>query len=201
MALKSIVLVASLIASIGSTAFAQTPPVRLRGTVNTIEGQSMTMTSREGKVLKVAITPDTRYAYVKAMEMADIKSGSFIGAAGRPGKDGAIDALEVVVFQESGRGSNEGHYAWDLLPDSSMTNATVAAVVEGTSGRELNLVYKDGSKKVTVKSGVPIVTILPGVSTDVMPGVPVFVVAVPKESGEYTATRIVSGKDGVAPPM
>lgn len=199
---KTIAALASLILVLGSSAFAQTAsPVRLRGKIDAIDAQSATMTTRDGKVVKLAITEDTQYSTVKAMKLSDIKAGSFIGAAGKSGKDGVIEALEVVVFPEEKRGTGEGHYAWDLLPESSMTNATVAAVAESNSGQELNLVYKNGSKKVTVPKGVPIVTILNGKVTDVQPGLPVFVVAVQKESGDYSASRIIVGKDGVAPPM
>ena len=202
MRLKTVAVLASLIAILSNSAVAQTAsPLRLRGMIDTVDAQSATMTTREGKVVKLAITKDTQYSYVKAMKMSDIKAGSFIGAAGKSGKDGTIEALEVVVFPEERRGTGEGHYAWDLLPESSMTNATVAAVAESNSGQELNLVYKDGSKKVTVPKGVPIVTILGGMAADVRAGLPVFVVATQKESGEMTAARIIVGKDGVAPPM
>lgn len=192
----------SLILLATSAAMAQTgAPTRLRGKIDTIDSQTATMTTREGKSVKLAISKDTQFSYVKAMQLADIKSGTFIGAAGKPGKDGAIEALEVVVFPEDRRGTGEGHYAWDLLPDSSMTNATVAAVTQGSSGQDLNLVYKDGSKKVTVPKGTPIVTIVNGQASDVKPGVPVFIVAVQREAGEFSASRIIVGKDGVAPPM
>ena len=193
---------AGLIFSLSSAAFAQAAaPTRLRGTIDAIDTQNVTMTTREGKVLKLALTKDTGYSYVKAMQMSDIKSGSFIGAAGKPGRDGSIEALEVVVFPEERRGTGEGHYAWDLLPESSMTNATVAAVTQGASGQDLNLVYKDGSKKVTVPKGTPIVTIVNGQFADVKAGLPAFIVAVPREGGEFNASRIIVGKDGVAPPM
>ena len=202
MSFKPRIALAGLIVSLTSLAFAQTAaPTRLRGKIDAIDSQSVTMTTREGKVLKLALTKDTGYSYVKAMQMADIKAGSFIGAAGRPGKDGAIEALEVVVFPEERRGTGEGHYAWDLLPESSMTNATVAAVTQGTSGQDLNLVYKDGSKKVTVPTGTPIVTIVNGDLADVKAGLPVFIVAVQRDGGEFNASRIIVGKDGVAPPM
>ena len=137
MSFKNRIALAGLIVSLTSLAIAQTAaPTRLRGKIDAIDSQTVTMTTREGKVLKLALTKDTSYSYVKAMQMADIKAGSFIGAAGKPGKDGAIEALEVVVFPEERRGTGEGHYAWDLLPESSMTNATVAAVTQGTSGQD-----------------------------------------------------------------
>ncbi|MBC7414661.1 MAG: hypothetical protein H7327_06975 [Herminiimonas sp.] len=202
MSLKTKVALSGLALLLTTCAYAQTAaPMRLRGTIDAIDTQTATMTTREGTVVKLAITKDTQYAYVKAMQMSDIKSGSFIGAAGKPGKDGSIEALEVVVFPEERRGTGEGHYAWDLLPESSMTNATVAAITQGTSGQDLNLVYKDGSKKVTVPKGTPIVTIVGGQASDVKAGLPAFVVALPGEAGTYAASRIIVGKDGVAPPM
>lgn len=194
--------VACLAAFLTTSAFAQTAaPVRLRGKIDAIDAHGATMTTREGNVIKLSIDKDTQYSYVKALKMSDIKAGSFIGTAGKPGKDGSIEALEVVVFPEERRGSNEGHYAWDLLPESSMTNATVAAIAESSSGQDLNLTYKNGSKKVIVPRGVPIVSIVPGVMADAKVGLPAFVVGVPKENGEYSVTRMVVGKDGVAPPM
>ena len=202
MSFKTKLALGSLIVSFASAAIAQTAAsTRLRGQIDAVDSQTITMTTREGKVLKLALTKDTAYSYVKAMQMSDIKSGSFIGAAGKPGKDGAIEALEVVVFPEERRGTGEGHYAWDLLPDSSMTNATVAAITQGTSGQDLNLVYKDGAKKVTVPKGTPIVSIVNGQFADVKAGLPAFVVAVPREGGDFTASRVIVGKDGVAPPM
>ena len=69
--------------------------------------------------------------------LADIKPGDFVGSAAIKGADGKMHAQEVHIFPEAMRGSNEGHYPWDLKPGSMMTNATVAdAVVEATGGYE-----------------------------------------------------------------
>jgi len=116
------------------------------------------------------------------------------------GVDGKLTATEVLVFPNSARGTGEGHYAWDLGPNSSMTNANVDEVVQGTDGRNLKLSYKGGSNAVTVPENVPVVTFAPATRSDLQTGKQVFVVASPMGSA-YTAQRIVVEKDGVRPPM
>jgi hypothetical protein len=107
----------------------------------------------------------------------------------------------VVVFPEAARGTGEGHYDWDLGPNSTMTNANVDTVVQGTSGRNLKLSYKGGNNEVTVPPNVPIVTFTTAARTDLTPGKKVFIVATPASQGTYVAQRVVVEKDGVAPPM
>lgn len=116
------------------------------------------------------------------------------------GTDGKLTATEVLVFPEAARGTDEGHYDWDMGPKSSMTNANVDQVVQGTSGRDLELSYKGGSNSVTVPENVPVVTFAPATHDDLKPGKQVFVVASPAGS-DYAAQRIVVEKDGVKPPM
>jgi hypothetical protein len=176
-------------------------PMRLRGTIDAATPQSITITTRDGAHQNLALTDATRYSAVKAMKLSDIKQGSFIGSAGKPGPNGQIEALEVVVFPEEARGTGEGHYDWDLLPGSSMTNATVSAVVSGKSGRDLDLSYKGGSAKLKVPENVPVVTFVPAGAKDLKPGLAVFVMAVPAADGKLTAARVMMEKDGVKPPM
>lgn len=175
-------------------------PSRIRGTVVGVSGGDVEVATREGKNLKLHLSDATRYSSVKPLDMSAIKQGSFIGTAGKPTANGGIEALEVVVFPEEARGSGEGHYAWDLLPGSSMTNATVSAVVSGNSGRDLDLVYQGKSIKISVPKDVPVVTIVPATLQDVKPGLTVFVVAT-RAGDDWTAGRIVVEKDGVKPPM
>lgn len=105
-----------------------------------------------------------------------------------------------VAMLESARGTGEGHYAWDMGPSSTMTNANVDEVVQGTNGRDLRLSYKGGSNAVTVPENVPIVTFAPATHDDLKPGKQMFVVAALAGAG-YAAQRIVVEKDGVKPPM
>ena len=117
------------------------------------------------------------------------------------GPDGTLNALEVLVFPEAARGSNEGHYPWDLQPESMMTNATVATVGAAGDGQTLTLKYKDGSQTIKVKPGTPIVTFGPGDKADAKVGAKVFLGAAKGADGSLTAARLLVGKDGLMPPM
>ncbi len=135
------------------------------------------------------------------MKLADIKPGSYVGAASTPGADGKLTAREVLIFPEAMRGNGDGHYAWDLGPNTTMTNANVDTVVQGNNGRELTLSYKGGSKTVTVPENAPVVTFTDAARSDVVAGRKVFVIAKPDGPGKYTALRVIVEKDGVVPPM
>lgn len=201
MSIRSRLILSAVAALLAIPALAQTDAVRIRGKISAMDDGSITVAAREGRALKVTLDSETRFSYPKALELSAIAAGSYIGTAGKPAKDGSIEALEVVVFPEEARGTGEGHRPWDLLPDSSMTNATVAAVVESTSARELNLTYKGGKQKIKVAANTPVVTMLPAKKSDLKVGETVFIVATPKESGEFAASRVVVSKNGVVPPM
>lgn len=188
--------------SLASAALAQTPakPTRIRGDIVSLSGDTLTVHRRSGDTVKIALKADTPVTALKNIKLQDIKPGSFVGTAAMTGVDGKLTATEVLVFPESARGTGEGHYAWDMGPNSSMTNASVDEVVQSTSGRDLKLSYKGGSNAVTVPENVPIVTFAPATHDDLKRGKQVFVIASPAGS-DYAAQRIVVEKDGVKPPM
>lgn len=177
------------------------PPVRLRGTVDASDAKSISLTTRDGRHQTVALTGATGYSAVKALDLSAIKPGSYIGTVGKPGAGDKLDAVEVVVFPEEARGRGEGHRDWDLLPGSSMTNATVSAVVSGNAGRDLDLTYQGKTIKINVAKNVPVVTLTPSSAQEVKAGQAVFVVATRADDGKLTADRVVHEKDGVKPPM
>ncbi|WP_322013857.1 hypothetical protein [Paraburkholderia sp. J12] len=184
--------------------FAQTPtakPTRVRGEIVSLTGDVLTVHRRSGDTVSIQLQPSATVSAVKAMQLSDIKPGSFVGTAATTDTSGKLTATEVVVFPEAARGTGEGHYAWDLGPNSTMTNANVDTVVQGTDGRNLKLSYKGGSNEVTVPTNVPIVTFTPATRSDLTPGKKVFVVATPGAQGGFVAQRLVVEKDGVAPPM
>lgn len=188
--------------SIASVALAQTPmkPSRIRGEIVSLGGDTLAVHRRSGDTVKIAVKADTPVTALRNIKLEDIKPGSFVGTAAMTGVDGKLTATEVLVFPEAARGMGEGHYAWDMGSNSSMTNANVDEVVQSTNGRDLKLSYKGGSNAVTVPVNVPIVTFAPATHDDLKPGKQVFVVATPAGS-DYTAQRIVVEKDGVKPPM
>ena len=186
-----------------AAAFAQDAPAptRIRGDIVAVDATTLTVHRRgSGDIVKIALKPDVTVGAVRNVKLADIAKGAFIGTATETGADGRLTALEVLVFPEAARGSGEGHYAWDLMPGSMMTNANVDMVANGVQGRVLTLSYKGGSKEVTVPDNTPVVTFAPAMRADLIVGKKVFVVAT-GSSSSYTATRVVVEKDGVAPPM
>lgn len=195
--------VAALMAFVAAgVALAQTaPPTRLRGSIAAIDGKTATIATREGASVKVNLADNWVAVLVVPTALSEVKANSFVGIASLKGPDGVLNALEVLVFPEAARGSNEGHYPWDLQPESMMTNATVATVAAAGDGQTLTLKYKDGTQDIRVKPGIPIVTFAPGDRADVKVGAKVFLGAAKAADGSLTATRILVGKDGLTPPM
>ncbi|HWG03781.1 MAG TPA: hypothetical protein VG271_02090 [Beijerinckiaceae bacterium] len=193
---------APMMALTAAVAVAQvTPTVRVRGTIEKVDGDVLTVHSREGDTLTIHLTPDYTVGTVIKASLADIKEGSFVGTSAVPQKDGTLKALEVHIFPESQRGTGEGFKPWDLTPDSTMTNATVTSSVNSVDGRTLMLTYKGGQKKVVIPPNVPIVMNAPAQRSDVVAGAPVSIGNARKmPDGTLQASRITVGKDGVAPP-
>ncbi len=193
--------VAAAVTLIASGAMAQ-DTVRVRGTIERVDGPTYVVKSRDGTELKMTLADNaTVVALVKAT-LADIKPGTFIGVTGLPQVDGSQKAVEVHIFPEAMRGTGEGHYPWDLRPQSTMTNANVEQAVTGVDGPTLSVKYKDGEKKITVPPDVPIVIFAPGDRADLKPGVKIFVFAAKKQAdGSVQAPRVNYGRDGVTPPM
>ena len=177
------------------------PPTRIRGTIAALDGQTLSVDTREGAKVNVLLNDPLTVSTVKKVELADIKPGTYVGIATRTAANGEQQALEVLVFPEAMRGAGEGHYPWDLEPGSMMTNGTVTGAVEATAGRELSLSFKGGNNKIVVPPGVPIVTFAPAERADLKPGAPVMFGATKNAEGKLAASRVTVGKDGVAPPM
>lgn len=186
---------------VAAGSMAQSSPTRLRGSIAAIDGKTATIATREGTQVPVNLADNWAVVLVSPATMADIKENSFVGIASMKGPDGTLNALEVLVFPEAARGSNEGHYPWDLQPESMMTNATVATVASAPDGQTLTLKYKDGTQTIKVKPGTPIVTFAPGDKADAKVGAKVFLGATKSADGNLTATRLLVGKDGLTPPM
>ena len=182
-------------------AAAQTTPTRLRGAITAVDGNTVTIATREGGTATVKMADNWSVNLVVPASLADVKAGTYVGIASL-GSDADRTALEVLIFPEAMRGAGEGHYAWDLLPNSMMTNATVATVASVSDGQTLKLDYKGGgTQTIKVKPGIPIVTFQPGQRADAKPGAKVFVVAQKAADGSLTAARLAVGKDGMTPPM
>jgi hypothetical protein len=185
---------------IATPASAADDTVRIRGTIESVEGPVYVVKNRDGAELKLTVTDNPLFVAISPSTMADIKPGMFVGSAGMMQADGTQKAIEVHIFPESMRGTGEGHYDWDLKPQSKMTNANVEQTVAGVDGQILSVKYKDGEKKLLVTPETVVVTYVPGNKDDLKPGTKIFVSAAKKQSdGTLQTPRITYGRNGAGP--
>jgi hypothetical protein len=184
-------------------AIAQQPPTpsRVRGTIEGVEGDVLSVKSRGGEEVKLHMAGDMRVVGITKISLSDIKVGSFIGTTTVPGPDGSQNAVEVHVFPEDMRGTGEGSRPYDLRPNSTMTNATVDQSVVGNDGHTLLIKYKDGEKKVLVSAETPVVTYVPADKSDLKAGAKVIAFMKKLPDGSFETNRVSVGRDGLTPPM
>jgi hypothetical protein len=176
--------------------------VRVRGTIERVEGPIYIVKNRDGAEVKLTVTDNPLFVAIVKSTMADIKPGMFVGSTGMTQPDGSQKAIEVHIFPESMRGTGEGHYDWDLKPQTKMTNANVEQTVGGVDGQMLSVKYKDGEKKLLVTPETVVVTYVTGDKSDLKPGTKIFIGAAKKQAdGTLQTPRITYGKDGLMPPM
>ena len=212
------------VSALSATASAAPERERIRGTVTSINGDQLTVHTQAGDV-PMMLTSTTRYAQVKKSSLDAVEPGSYIGTATKAGSESSLVALEVVVFPPSMKGAGEGHYAWDNMPDttmsgarttessmtngtvsmmpstgSTMTNGTVATSTAKGGSKTIKVNYKGGEQTIVVPPTAPIVALSPGAMSDVEKGSTVFIVAM-KDGGKVEAASVAVGKDGVKPPM
>ena len=177
----------------------QAPPIRVRGTIERVEGPIYVIKARDGAEVKLTVAEKPSIATLVKASLADVKPGFFVGVTSMPQPDGSLRALEVHIFPEAMRGTGEGHYWWDLRPQSMMTNANVEQVGATVEGRTLTLKYKDGEQKIFVPVDTPVVAYDVGDRTDLKPGAPVFIVAIKQPDGTFEGRAWRVGRDGAAP--
>jgi len=195
---------ALLIAAVSAAALAQAPanpPVRVRGTVEKIDGQNLMVKARNGESMTIKLADNFVVMGIAKASLADVSSGKFIGTTTVGERDGALIALEVHIFPESMRGTGEGHYDWDLRPSSKMTNANVANVVSMGKDRILTVQYKGGEKKILVPEDAVIVVFTPVDRGELKPGAHVFANSQRQPDGSLTAPRVNVGLNGLVPPF
>jgi hypothetical protein len=175
--------------------------VRVRGTVESLDGDTLKVKSRDGKDVTVALKSGWNVGGIVKAAVSDIKPGDFVGIASQPTDSGINGAIEVVIFPASMKGTGEGDRPWDSKPNSSMTNATVANAVTSVSGPTLTLTYKGGERKIKIPDGTPVVTLTSATKADLKHGAGVFIKG--EQTGETTvsADRVAVGLNGTVPPM
>jgi len=193
-----IALLASVFALSAVTADAQQKPMRIRGTITAFDGNMLSVKSRDGRDLMIELGEKASVATAKAITLADFKPGDYVGSTTMKRDDGTLVAVEVHAIPRTVR---EGHGPWDLVPGSMMTNATIESIVQSANGQELTLVYKEGSQKILVLPGTPIVTTVPADRSSLKPGEYVWLNAAVGADGKLTFSgRIQVSRDGVRPP-
>lgn len=193
----------AMVAAASLTAIAQQAPVptRVRGAIESVDADTMTVKARSGEIFKLRMAGDLRVSGVVKAQLSDIKLGSFIGATTVPGPDGAPKAVEIHIFPEDMRGTGEGSRSWDLKPNSSMTNATVSESSVSTDGHSLLVKYKGGEKRVDITLDTPIVTFVPGDKSELKAGAKVIATVKQLPDGSLETSRVSVGRDGLTPPM
>ena len=199
--LRVLGMIGLLVALVAPIAHAQEPPVRVRGTIDRVDGDVYVVKARGGAELKIKLTANAMVVALIKASLADIKQGTYVGVAGMPQADGSQKALEVHIFPEAMRGTGDGHRGWDLQPSSTMTNGNVEQTAASSDGQVLTLKYKDGEKKIVVPPDTPIVVYVPGEKSELKAGASIFIAAAVKQpDGTLQAPRVNVGR-GVAPPM
>jgi hypothetical protein len=190
------------LALVCGVALAQAPAAtqRLRGSVESFDGSTLVLKERGGETVRLTLADNFSINEVVPIALDSLQAGSFIGTAALKDAEGKLRALEVLLLPEAARGSNEGHFPWDLLPGSTMTNGTIDEMVVAASGRTLKVRYKDGEQTIVVPEGIPIVTFKPGDRSLLVAGARVLLTAQMRD-GKLVALRGSAGRNGFAPPM
>ncbi|HEX6691565.1 MAG TPA: hypothetical protein VF110_10510 [Burkholderiales bacterium] len=184
----------ALAALVCSLAFAQQPPTRVRGTITAVDGNVLSVKSRDGTDLKVHLTPDAGVTTARATTLDALK-GKYVGVTA-VNKDGKMVALEVHAIPPQAK---PGHFPWDLVPNSTMTNASMEGLAQASGGSQITLNYQGGSQTVLVPPGTPVVAFDAGSRADLKPGETIWSNA-RREGDRIVAERLNVSKDGVKPP-
>lgn len=181
-----------------STAAQAQSNVRLRGNITAVDATTLSIKSRDGRDLKLALPESVTVSYPRTVRFDEIRDGDLLGATTKTAPNGSEVAIEIHFLPPT---ANQGQSTWDLEPNSKMTNAIVQAKVVGTGSREITVQFPGGTQKIVVPDGIPIVRSVPGTRADLKAGEYVFVAAQSQADGALTALRVQVSKDGVRPPQ
>jgi hypothetical protein len=183
------------------TAAQQQGPSRIRGTIESVDSNNLTVAARDGTMRKIGLASDVIVTSLVKTTLADVKPGSYIGVTGIPLAGGSQEAIAIHIFPESARGTAEGFRQYDLRPKSTMTNATVAQEVDANDGKSLSVKYKDGEKKVVVSPDTPIVNFVDGTKSELTAGAKIIAFVAKQSDGTLSSKHVLAGRDGIMPPM
>ena len=196
-------------AALTAPTLAQAPPsatpsgtrMNVRGTVDKLDGQNLTVKARDGQSVTIVLAPNFTVRAVVSKSVADIKAGDFVASTSIKGPDGTLQAIELHILPANLRGKIDGQTPADLVPDSLMTNATVAQIVSAPQGQVMKVTYKGKEAEINVPPGIPVVGYVSGDAALLTPGAAVVIFARKLPDGSVTASSVTAEKDGVKPPM
>jgi hypothetical protein len=191
------ILAFGLLAFVTCAAMAQTN-VRVRGTITSLSGDVLAVKTREGRDVNLNLAPDAQVVVTRKVSAEDFKPGSYVGVTSVKGPDGRLVAKRVHAL---GPQVPQMHGAWDGIPDSMMTNASIENIARASGGSELTLKYKDGEQKILVTPETEYYSFAPGTRADLKPGETIFSGARVEGDGKFMAARVAVSKDGVKPPQ
>jgi hypothetical protein len=202
--MRSLLIVAVVIL-FTATGQAQTPPaaqpVRLAGTIDKVDGDTITVAAKDGSTATVSLAANAAIYGVEKRTLADIKPGDFVASGGVKGADGKIHAVEVRIFPAALRGTGEGQRPWSVKPEGIMTNATVGTVTQSPEGGVIHVTYNGGDSEYIIGADVPILAYVVADRSLLKPGAAVLIFAQKQSDGALTTSRVTVEKDGVKPPM
>jgi hypothetical protein len=195
----------SLVAGTFSARAQSAPPIRVRGEIEKVDGNTLQIKARDGARVTVAVPDNVRVMGMVKASLADIKPNSYIGVTADPQSDGSQRAIAIHIFTEAQRGTGEGHRPWDLRPGTTMTNAAVETTVAGVDGQTVTVKYKmgdrTGEQKVIVPPGIPIVAYATGDKSELKPGAQIIIMNATKQPDGTLQTPAINVGRGVTPPM
>lgn len=186
-----------LLAFTCAAAWAQTN-VRVRGTITALNGDVLSVKSRDGRNIQLHLTPDAQVVTAKKTTLQEMGPNAYVGVTSVKGPDGRLVAKEVHAL---GPQVPQMHGAWDSTPNSFMTNANITSAAQTSGGNELTLKYKGGEQQILVTPETEIVSFVPGSRADLKPGETIFAGARVEADGKFVAPRVSVSKDGVKPPQ
>ena len=195
------VAVAAILSLSTLSAWAQQPQtMRVRGTIDNLDGNVLSVKASDGATLQIRLTDNVQVVAVEKATLADIKEGAYLGSAAMPQPDGSQKALEVHIFPEAMRGTGEGHRPYAPVQGGTMTNGTVNATVTAIDGHAMTVRHRDGETKIVIPSGIPIVSYVIGDKRDLKAGAAFTIIsATKKPDGTLEAARVNVGRDGTVP--
>jgi hypothetical protein len=186
-------------------ALAQNPPAgtstRIRGTVEKLDGHTLTVKERDGRTLMIMLADNFAVSALVKKTIADVKSNDYIASTGLKGKDGKLHCVDLRILPEAQRGTAEGQFPWDSMPEATMTNATVTGMARAADGDMIKVKYKDKESEFVAGAECQVYGYTQGDPSLLKPGVAIFTVAQKKPDGTLAAARITAEKDGIKPPM